>query len=351
MDWTRIAIEGCTTALLLAITVGIATRLPRRWRVVAYTVALALGLQYLLLGNPVAWHVYAELLSPEEVGWRQYSVILKQRDQYVSQASRVEYLAVGSSQTDALYSGYASEHEQFTVFEMAAMAPLDFVLYRDQIQRYHPGHILLYLSDFDIAREQPPESVAMAPSQGLYLFDLWATIRSQGTHAYDQALVDMAFGEVFSAYKYRFVFRALSDKVLLRMSRILGRDERTARQRDSLEQRIGFLRESIGAEYIAFNMTFLREFLEDTSATGTQVVVVEGQYNPLVSTAETLKLKKEVRDEVEALCASFEHARFLPAESAYVFSEEDYMDLSHVKPEAGYLFTARLVALLGGSVP
>lgn len=351
MDWTRIAIEGCTTVLLVAIIVGIATRLSRRWQVVAYTAALALALQYLLLGNPVAWQVYAELLSPEEVGWRQYSVILKQRDQYASPDSRVEYLAVGSSQTDALYSGYAGRHDQLTVFEMAAMAPLDFVLYRNQIQRYHPGHILLYLSDFDIAREQPPESVAMAPRQGLYLIDLWTTIRSQGTHAYDQALVDMAFGEVFPAYKYRFVFRALSDKVLLRVASFLGRDERAARERDSLEQRIGFLREGISEEYIGFNVTFLREFLEDTAGTGTQVVIVEGQYNPLVSTAETLALKKEVRDHLESLCASFEHARFLPAESVYVFSEEDYADLSHVKPEAGYRFAERIVALLGGSAP
>lgn len=352
-DWTQVSIETwlhlCGAALFLGLTAWLCSRLPVPWRGVVRFVILLLALRVLLFRNPVSWHLYETVLQPIEVGWRQASVIRKERDRYLARAPGIRYLAVGSSQTDALYSAYAKQHDDFATFTMAAMAPLDFVLYRDYIARYRPRCILLYLSDFDIARQQPPESVAMAPRQGLHLIGLWAKIRSLSEGDYDRALTEMLVGELSPEFKYGFLFRALTEKTFLRIARSLGRADKKPPVRSTLQQRIQWLQDSISAEYTPFNMTFLCQFLAHARSYGAQVVIVEGQYNPAASNATTLLVSERVRSDLQELATAFEHVQFLPRTAIYQFSEEDYQDLSHVTLEAASAFAPRLVAMLDSS--
>ena len=309
--------------------------------------AAYLVLRLLLVGNPWAWQFYAQYLKHGDVGWRQYSVIHETRNGYLGMRMPARYLAVGSSQTDAIYRKYAQQHEELAIFEMAGMMPIDFMLYRDQIARYRPEVILLYLSELDLAREQPPESISMAPGQGAYLVRLWSRFRDfTFDGAYNRALTELLVGEVFPEFKYGFVFRSILNKEIRELSGRFGKTDAQPSTRVPLSERIRMLRESILPEYTAFNMTFLREFVSFAGSINSRIVIVEGQYNPEVPTDAIRKVNREVVEQLHMLAREFAHVRFISRAETGEFSDTDYMDLTHVTQDVGYDFTRRLIASL-----
>jgi hypothetical protein len=335
--------------MVLALLAGVLLqrRLVASWRPVARFAVAFLAMRLLLLGNPVVWDFYARRLDPTEVGWRQHDAIRGKRDQFLPPHAGVRYLAVGSSQTGVIYEEFARDRPDLDAFAVAAMIPMDLVLYRDYIDRYRPQRVLLYLSDFDIARRPPPEAMVIAPPQGWRLLSLWSRVRSlPDGERYAPTMAEMLVGEVFPEYKYRFVFRALLDKALWRMAGRVGAAEAGARERASPEQMVRWARESMAPEYAPFNLAFLREFLEHAVAEGVDVVIVEGHYNPLVSTAEIETSSRQVRIALGALADSVVGVTFVPRSEVLEFQQSDYVDLSHVSPEAGRAFAARLLELL-----
>ncbi len=306
-----------------------------------------LVLRLLLVGNPWAWQFYAQHLKHGDVGWRQYSVIHETRYGYLGMQMPSRYLAVGSSQTNAIYAKYAQQHKELAIFEMAGMMPIDLMLYREQIARYRPEVILLYLSEFDLAREQPPESISMAPGQGAYLVSLWSRFRAFTVgDDYNRALTELLVGEVFPEFKYSFVFRSILDKEIRKLSGRFGKKDARPSTRVPRSERIRLLRESISPEYTAFNMTFLREFISFAGSINSRVVIVEGQYHPEVSTDAISKVNREVVEQLNMLAREFEHVRFIARTETGDFTDADYMDLTHVTQDVGYDFTGRLIASL-----
>jgi len=328
-------------------SLSIAFLVRRPWRTGLLILICLLALRLLLWGNPLIWAFYERALTPQEVGWRQADVIREERRKYLPVESSPRYLAVGSSQTGAIYDDYAAHSAKLDSFVMAAMSPLDFVLYDDYIVRRRPEHVLLLLSEFDIAREVTPLAAATAPSQRFDLLPLWRTVSAfPAGAAYRSTMRELFVGEFFPEYKYGFALRGLTDKAISRAARRWGAASNRPAERPSVEQRIAWLREALVEEPIELNMALLRLFADRLAGEGIELIVVEGQYSPSVATPRIDRLAQKVRQELEALAADRARVRFIPAASMTRLREADFSDLSHVTPAAAERFVEELFGLL-----
>jgi hypothetical protein len=332
---------------VVAVVVWFALRLSGPWRAAGLAVAAVLVLRIVLVGNPLSWHLYAQRLDPDTVGWRQYDLVRIQRDHYRTPPIDLRYLAVGSSQTEAVYGRYAQDRANLDLFVVAAMMPMDFVLYADEIIRREPQTVLLYLSDFDIAKRPTAEAMVVAPRQGA---DLWGVARRllslSGGDELDRALLELAVGEVLPEFKFRFVFRGIVDRHMRRVANRVGAHESHQRTPASIGERMRWLRESLAGEYIDFNLAWLEDFLVRMQRAGIEVVMVEGGYHPAVPNAEMAGWDARVQHDLESLAGSYHGVRFVPRSAVYRFNADDYHDLTHVTPEAGERFTRRLLEVL-----
>jgi hypothetical protein len=351
LDWSRIGVEawlGTAGSLVIVLLLAwLGDRLGGRRGRVARVAAAALGLRLLVLGNPIAWQVHARLLGPHDVGWRQDSVIRERRDHDLAVNGETRWLAVGSSQANAVFGPYAEKHDSLDIFAMAAMAPIDFALHEEEILRRRPRTILLYLSDFDLARAPAPESIALAPRQGRHLAAAWRAIGTLApAAAYRQARRELVAGELLPEVKYGFVLRGLANKILERVARRLAVDDAPPEAHDSRDERLRLLRESLSPEPIDANLGFLREFLAFAGARGARVVIVEGSYHPDVSDDATLAAALRVRQALQALAEELDHVRFLPRSEIGDLGPDSYRDLTHVTPDAGYALTSSILGRL-----
>lgn len=352
LEWTLLPPTSWAQALVAAALLGLSVRgrfrLPRRWRPVARWGALFLLMRIALLGNPWIWQFYGGVLDAEEVGWRQASVIGLQRDLLHPPDSGVRYLAVGSSQTGRIYVEYAREHDDLELFTLAGMTPVDLVLYEEAILHRRPRTILLYLSDFDLARKPPGNALVTAPRQGLRLFGMWATLHTlpMGSE-YDGTMAEMLLGEAFPEAKYNFVFRGIADRALERVARRFGRSDPEP-EPVSMDQRLEWLRESFDGRYVELNLHFLREFLTHMDARGIETVIVEGRYNPLADTPTTRELSGQARERLVALAEDFATVRYLPSDELVQLDENSFADLTHVTFEVGARMADAVVAKAEG---
>lgn len=354
MEWTLSDLKPEALALLaawgaaLALGAWASGRLAPPWRGIARGLVLFLALRVVLLGNPWAWAVYESNLRARHVGWRQMSVIREELRSWMRPPQGVRFLAVGSSQTDALYARIATEREDLRLFGLAGLFPLDFVLYQDRIAQYRPEVVLLYLSEFDLARVHDPERAVLAPPQGLRLARLVRTIPDlPGGDRYRRTLVEMGVGQVFPEYRFGFVFRGLlrklqgGDRVEARAAPDEGPVERASPE--ALEREIANLRAGMTAEQIEFNLPFLREFLEACARWGSRVVIVEGRLAPGVPDEAMRQLNERVARELRALDLRYDHVVFVPLAEQPPIEDGDWVDASHVTREAGRAWAARML--------
>jgi hypothetical protein len=354
MEWGIADVRPGVLAALAAWTVGLSAlawasgRLAPPWRAIVRGIVLFLALRVLLFGNPWAWSVYEANLRARYVGWRQMSVIREELRADLRPPRGVRFLAVGSSQTDALYDRIAREREDLRVFGLAGLFPLDFVLYQDRIAEYRPEVVLLYLSEFDLARVHDAERAVLAPPQGLRLVRLARTILAlPGGERYRRALAEMAVGEVFPEYRFGFVFRGLRRKIQggARVEARAAPDEGPVERAspEALAREIANLRGGMSAEQIDFNLPFLREFLEACGRWGSRVVIVEGRLAPGVSDEAMRKMNERVARELRALDLRYEHVVFIPRAEQPPIEDGDWVDASHVRREAGRAWAERML--------
>ena len=354
MEWTLSDVKPVALALLaawgaaLAVGAWASGRLAPPWRGIARGVVLFFALRVIFFGNPWAWGVYEANLRARHVGWRQMSVIREELRSWMRPPQGVRFLAVGSSQTDALYARIATEREDLRVFGLAGLFPLDFVLYQDRIAAYRPETVLLYLSEFDLARVHDAERAVLAPPQGLRLARLVRTVPAlPGGERYRRTLVEMAVGQVFPEYRFGFVFRGLlrkaqqGDRVEARAAP--GEEPVERVTPEVLEREIANLRAGMSGEQIDFNLPFLREFLEACGRWGSRVVIVEGRVGPGVPDEAMRKMNERVARELRALDLRYDHVVFVPLAEQPPIDDADWVDASHVTREAGREWAVELL--------
>lgn len=306
-----------------------------------------LTVRFLLFGNPFVWAVYDRWLGTEDLGWRQRDVVGYEKGRRVRQARGMRWLAVGSSQAGALFGPAAKEDDRLFTFTLAGMGPLDYYLYRDFIARFEPEEVLLYLSDFDLAREPSLSAARMAPVQGAgwpALLRVFAAHRF--TSSADGSVAELLAADLLPEFKYGFVLRALTDKWFGAREALAALGEappdREAEERIQMDR----LRTALREENIPLQLDLLRLFLDDCRKRGFRVILVEGDYNPKGYTAKNRRLAARVAKELEDLAAGRPGVRFIPRSTLPPLGEEDYRDGYHLRPEPARARVDSLLRLL-----
>jgi hypothetical protein len=105
------------------------------------------------------------------------------------------------------------------------------------------------------------------------------------------------------------------------------------------------LQRNLVAEPIPYNIALLSDFLDFCHEHKIDVIVVEGQYNPLGVNPKNAALHERVNAALQSVTAGH-HATFIPRESVLEFTEADFRDGYHVIPSAAERFRDRLMRLI-----
>jgi hypothetical protein len=337
----------CLWVTAVIVLVATIPRLNARIRAVAAVTAVVITLRLLLLDNPYVWNFYLHHLEPGAVGWRQASLIEKVRDSYLSVTEPPRILAVGSSQTGAVFDSLAKASADLSTFTIAAMAPMDFVLYSKEIIRRRPETVILYLSDFDLAKRPAREALVLVPQNGTRIIPIAMRMLKLPEASVEKearaALVEMLFGEILPELKFRFVFRSMADRQIARVANRFGRRDSRPSERAGVDQLIAWFREDLSSSHLPFNALWLEEFLEIMKREAISVVIVEGHYNPLAADERIERLNRDTFGLLTAISDRHLHVRFIPRTQILEFAADDYYDLTHVHAEAGERFARELL--------
>jgi hypothetical protein len=345
-------------------------RWPRGLRVTAGAIVGLLFLRLVLFDNPVAFRFYRHYVSPETVGLRQLAVLELEIAKYRRDLNqpRLANLAVGSSQVGAIFSHWVSDPPQpLRVYSMAGMKALDYVLYEEAIAAYNPARVILYLSAFDLTAAPELYSLPLAPSRPSAMWSVISRLRNSGVSSAetDGPIHEFVASQLFPEYRYSFVFKAflkpwfresgerrvasapvLSDR-RPRIIRALFQGSTPDPTVDEATRQ--HIREFVGyyyPEWLDYNYAFLKDFVVFCQTRGIEVVIAEGQVNPIVKSAKVDALNAMVRSRFAELEAQFSNVMFVPASEVYTFAAADYIDLTHVDRPAAMKYTQRLSSYL-----
>lgn len=321
---------ACLIALVLAVRAPMRGAQLKGLRFIKPFLVILL-VRLILFDNMASWGCYFKILSPADIGWRQKDVIIHEvKRSFKWPAQEIKYLAVGSSQTGAVYKRYADKNSDFRTFVLAGLGPMDMYLYRDYIARYSPEYILLYLSEFDIAREPDLNLAKIAPYQKQALIQLFPDLRAIARkYNKGMALQEMIVGEFLPEYKYSFIFKGMTYKLFQKKAPLYERGDKEPE--GILQRHLWNLQTNLDEGAIPLNMKFLKRFLSFCEKNDFKVVIVEGQYNPLGYYERNLELNEYVREEVISVVKSYKNVQFLPRTSLPSLAPEDYEDAYHIK--------------------
>lgn len=326
----------------------VAGRFFPKWKMPIRFVAFILLMRIALFQNPAAWYIYVHTLLPEEIGWRQNSFLYNQLLQYKNHGS-IDFLAVGSSQTQAIYQFNGSEPENFAITSLAGFGPLDFYLYRRHILNYEPETILLYLSDFDLGRKPSLNAAKLSPSQGLDFLDAYFSLKEFFPEEESQFILkELLVGEFFPEYKYSFIFRGYVDK-LFGKTEIWPLEFTQHTQEEYKQVQFANLKSSLEVENIEINMYYLEKFINFFEKRNIVIVILEGQYHPDAYTEKNMVVHKKSLDRLHELETVFSNVTYIPKSKFRSFGAGDFEDVYHVSREAGIEFTKSIFPLLNSS--
>lgn len=336
-----------TLALAAILVYCLRRRLHPSMRRLFLGVLTILALRILVFGNPLLWKAFSRELTAEDVGWRQRDVLRIEADKYRLRLEQepVAVLAVGSSQTQALYGGETARRLGISLFSAAGLAPLDFWLYRDQIAALRPRIILLYLSEFDLARKPSLDTLVLGPPQGASWMTLLGWLRPQLSDGDSWAVVaTSAAAEGVPEYRCSFAFKGLLDKWTGYRAATVGANPSLQRTRN---EQLTSLERNLGPQGMDEQCAILRGFLEYMeNKTNAHVVIVQGQFRPDAYNETRWSLRREADCRLQQLAASFPHVDYWRNVPALTFRDSEFLDVYHVRPEAGARFTREVAARL-----
>ena len=329
-----------------------------RFRNLLILILLIFFTRLLLLDNPFAWKIYHKILTQQDIGYREFDIIGTQIDRFKRSLmpKPTKFLAVGSSQVGGIFYNWGGPPIDLKIYSVAGMKPIDYLLYRDDLQKYRPQNILLYLSEFDIAVIPQIETVLLGPRQGLNLVGIWKKIIECGLwNEYKNMLVHIAIAEILPEYKYAFIFRGMVKKVwepkpANANTNSPGPTKDKSKINAEIMKSIEQLNSAFQDVAIQFNIECLKEFIAFCKDQNIKVIIVEGQYNPLAYTPKALTYNTKVKEMLFAISQEYPNVHFIPRTLCYQFRSLEYTDISHVVPEAARRFTKQLsLPLLQGN--
>src|SRR5664279_3700261 len=108
--------------------------------------------RYLLFATPLSWFAYYATIGTAFIDSRERDIVAAKVKTFLAPAPDQQFLAVGSSQTRAIYTAYSKKNPVRGYYVLAGMQPLDYVNEYGEILKSRPKVILLYISEFDLGR-------------------------------------------------------------------------------------------------------------------------------------------------------------------------------------------------------
>ena len=314
---------------------------------VIYFIAVLFLFRVCLFYNPVSWAAYKKLLPQESIDWRQYDAMVCETNKYLKPKENLKYLAVGASQTSVIFFKYSLHRDDFSVFTLAGLSPLDLYTYRKEIERQNPKYVLLYLSEMDLARKPELASSKWSPFSLCDIAELKNIIDTTTYFVEEdkQILYDLVGGKYFPEYRYSFVFKDLAG-IMLNKNELLDITP-PARIPDSVYLNIHLKSlHDLSEQYLPFHRVYLNKSIQYLNKKNIRVIFVEGQYNPLAYNAQTLALHIQVRKLLLDLIRTNPVNALIPREEEPQFVLEDYRDGYHVKDESALRYAEMLMSKL-----
>jgi hypothetical protein len=313
-----------------------------RW--LSYFFILYAIFRMVLFYNPVTWVVYKKILPPETIDWRHSDVLSCEIGKYVKPRENLRYLAVGSSQTSVIYNEYAKGHQDFAVFALAGLSPLDFYTYRHEIVRQKPKFIILNISEFDLARQPELPSSKWSPFSIRDILELRSVIDTTSYFGPEdkQVINDIFFGKYFPEYKYGFVFKDMADRFFNRNKFFNLAPPTQVNDSLSLKVHLQYL-SGLSEKYIPYNIFYLKKVIRFLNQQHIRVIMIEGQYNPLAYQPHNMALNKQVRMILQDFARTDPDNIYLSRDEIPRFDLKDYRDGYHVHAEAGLKYAEILL--------
>lgn len=334
--------------LLLAVLAG---RKKWQFRSVIYFFGGIIFLRLMLFGNPVAWYLHSKLLGWNDVGFRQVNVIDNELRHYFDPPEEVRFLAIGSSQTGALYGDYAKNNSDLYKVELSGLGPTEYYLYRDIVGKVKPEHVLLYLSEFDIARNPSYDTYRYAPRQWWSLASYTLSLRNNEQSEEMQAgLKELWIAQLFPEFKYSFIFKGYLRK-WLGLNQTFERDAEnfnTQSKNDKTQSQVSSLKDIFDANAIENSMAALNYFLEYCKSQGLQVAIIEGSYHPDAYNQKNLTLNSLVNEKMVQISESYENIEFISHDKISMLLAEDFVDGYHLTAVAADRVTHEIIKYIDG---
>lgn len=334
--------------LILLLLLGISLWIRKRqWRhrLPAYAILGIVAGRILLWGNPGSWYVYYTTLGHEDIGFRQGTVMADRVSRYFEPSSSLKYLAIGSSQTGAVYSRYAKENEALYKVQFSGMGPVEYYLYRDIVDWLEPEYVLLYLSEFDLARPLNYDTFRYVPQQGFSLLDYRQMILSYDkSEAAGNAIKEIVLGNFSPEYRYSFIYKGYLKKALGYNSVYSANIEPATPSREAeIEANQARGLRKLSEDHIPLSLAGLDRFIDYCNERGTKVVIVEGQYKPNALTPKNRRLRALSKARLVDLAKRYPRAFYLPSDRLPVLQETDYSDYNHVFLDVGKQYAGQII--------
>jgi hypothetical protein len=313
------------------------------WRVAALALLGAFGFRLVLFGTPLTWGLFVFLLNGH-IDWRQADVMVAEAKASMNTPRPLPLLAVGSSQTGAIYHSLSHGDQRLQLYSLAGMSPVDMILYQDRIVALRACTVLLYVSDFDLATPPRPEVVRYAPVPPWRIGYVAAVLESAlPRDATATVRRDLWVGWLFPEFRYRFVFRAL----LRRVGAVVHIPGLNFEPPGGDVAASKFFHETVSVPMGPMEL-LLRDFVALLGEHGSRVLIVEGEYNPKFD--DPILLPKRIRAFafLSELERDFPFVRILRRDKLPTLTDKDYQDAYHVTPEAGLRIAQAVLRFVGG---
>jgi hypothetical protein len=340
ISWTALGETFAVAVLGLAILL-LALRFKTPYRTGFCVIGVALIIRAVIFYNPMAWYFFFKLYEPEEVGFKEKSVIAYQINKFFFKKNP-KFLVIGSSQI-ALFKNYAQSHEGFSFHQFAAMAPIEYMLYKGLVEDENPSNVILYLSEFDLARAPTLTSIELDPISLQSVRPLYfELLHFYGSNMALRTVEHMLVGELLPEYKHRYLLRAgVSNWLTLKQH-----NQNISEKVDWTHQQAYELRSKLNEEFIDYNIQLLEQYISFCEKRGTHVYVFEGRYNPIAYDDHLLKLKAKSSRVLNLLASRHTNMSFVETNRQPALYEQDYVDGYHLSAQASDNIAAALMSLI-----
>jgi hypothetical protein len=281
--------------VLLAVGWFLVYKSKNPWRKLPAAILLLLTIRLFMFGNPLIWLIYAKLTDPQTIDQRLSMTINYKNRENQKIPPSIHYLAIGTSQVNALFHLYIKDHAFVTKKNLAGLLPCEYFLCNSFVQNT-PDTLILYLSEADFCKMPNYTSLYMLPEQYLGWYAKFRILQENYPgKKHEASAFNLMLNDCFPEFKYRMVVRHIALNLLH-----LDYVENTAKD-VTLKSHLVNLQKLKDDGLIDYHMATFSHFLDMADKANKTVIICEGTMNPLALSAKNKILREKVRERFLAL--------------------------------------------------